>query len=327
MKREEIDAEVYRQVYSTAVRIRRCDERFTRLLTSGEIAIIYYSPRGQELISAAFGAVLTPQDYMVTTYRGIHDHIAKGIPLGPLWAEFLGKETGTCKGKGGGMHVTDPSVGLMVTTGLVGAGLPIANGLALAAQSEGANRVTVCNFGDGATNIGAFHEALNLASLWNLPVVFVCQNNLYGEKTPFERHTRVHSVAERGAAYNMRSVRVDGNSIDEMWPAANEAVEAARSGDGPTLIEAMTFRFCGHHFGDDNAYMPVGLLDSAIARDPLSKLREHLIRVGIASEVELYELESEIEREIDEAVTFALNSRYPDPETLLHDVYAAGALR
>jgi TPP-dependent pyruvate/acetoin dehydrogenase alpha subunit len=327
MKREGVDAEVYRQVYSTAVRIRRCDQRFAELLMSGEIAIIYYSPRGQELISAAFGALLTPRDYMVTTYRGIHDHIAKGVPLGPLWAEFLGKETGTCKGKGGGMHITDPSVGLMVTTGLVGAGLPIANGLALAAQLEGANRVTVCNFGDGATNIGAFHEALNLAALWNLPVVFVCQNNLYGEKTPFERHASVGSVAERGAAYNMRSERVDGNALDEIWGAAKRAVEAARSGDGPTLIEAMTFRFCGHNFGDDSGYMPVGLLDAAIARDPLTKLREQLVLEAILSETELQELESEIDREVDEAVNFALKSEYPGPETLLHDVYATEVSR
>src|SRR5580698_2725459 len=147
------------------------------MLTAGEIAMTYYSPRGQEVISAAVSANLQPADYVVTTYRGIHDHIAKGVPLDLLWAEFLGRATGTCKGKGGPMHVTHPESGCMVTTGVVGAGMPIGCGLALAAQVRGEKRVTVTNFGDGASNIGAFHESLNLASVWKLPVIFVCQHN------------------------------------------------------------------------------------------------------------------------------------------------------
>src|SRR5258708_7475922 len=166
-------------MFETMTKIKRCDERFRSMLTSGQIVITYYSPRGQEVIPSAFSALLRLDDYMVTTYRGLHDHIGKGVNLRELWAEFLGRREGTCKGKGGPMHITDPKSGLMVTTGVVGGGLPIANGFGLAAKLNGTDQVTVVNFGDGASNIGAFHEAMNLAAVWELPVVFVCQNNGY----------------------------------------------------------------------------------------------------------------------------------------------------
>jgi acetoin:2,6-dichlorophenolindophenol oxidoreductase subunit alpha len=308
-------------IYKTATTIRQCDERFLSMLTAGEIAMTYYSPRGQEVISAATAAHLTKDDYVVTTYRGLHDHIAKGVPLPQLWAEFLGRATGTCKGKGGPMHITHPASGLMVTTGLVGAGLPIANGFALSSLMRGDGRVTVCNFGDGATNIGAFHEALNLATLWNLPVVFVCQNNRYGEKTPFARHTRVDSVATRGSSYAMTSVTVDGNDARAMYGAAGEAIDRARKGAGPTLIEAVTFRFRGHNFGDDSSYIPAEEMAAAAERDSVPRLRRLLIDEGHASAEDLAAIEKDAAARIDEAVEFALSSPFPGPEENRRDIY------
>jgi acetoin:2,6-dichlorophenolindophenol oxidoreductase subunit alpha len=313
-------------IYETALRIRRTDDRFLAMLAAGEVQLTYYSPRGQELVSASIGALLAPDDYVVTTYRGLHDHIATGVPLDALWAEFLGRETGTCKGKGGPMHITHPASGLMVTTGLVGAGLPIANGLALSSQLRGDGRVTVVNFGDGATNIGAFHEALNLASLWNLPVVFVCQNNRYGEKTAFGDHTRVERVADRAASYAMRGVRVDGNDADAMWQGAREAIDRARAGGGPTLLEAMTFRFRGHIFGDDNAYIPADELAAAEAADPVPRLRALLLERGAAASEDLAALEKAVDAEVAAAVEFALASPLPPVSELGTDVYAQEVL-
>ena len=199
------------EVFKKARLINLVDERMRSLLRSGKMMAVYYSPRGQEIVAAAMGVHLKPTDYLVTMYRGIHDQLAKGMPLRELCAEYYGKATGTCKGKGGPMHITYPAAGIMVTTGVVGGGLPIANGLALASQLKEDGRVTVCCFGDGASNIGAFHEALNMASLWKLPVVFLCQNNLYAECTKYEDATTVARVSQRAASYNMPGVTVDGN--------------------------------------------------------------------------------------------------------------------
>jgi acetoin:2,6-dichlorophenolindophenol oxidoreductase subunit alpha len=320
------DAPLFR-MYRTAVTIRKCDDRFTSMLTSGEIAMTYYSPMGQEVISAAMSAAAGDDDYVVTTYRGLHDHIAAGVPLDLLWAEFLGKATGTCKGKGGPMHITHPESGLMVTTGIVGAGLPIANGLALSSSMRGDGRVTVVNFGDGSTNIGAFHEALNLASLWDLPVVFVCQNNQYGEKTAFAHHTKVACIADRASSYAMRGVTVNGNDASEMWAAAREAVDRARSGAGPTLLEAKTFRFRGHTFGDDQAYIPVDQMAAARDLDPVPLLRAKVVDSGAATEDEVAALEAEVDAELEKAVQFALGSPPPNPAEINRDVYAQEGTR
>ena len=207
--------------------------------------------------------------------------LAKGVPLKLLWAEIAGKVTGTCKGKGGPMHITHPESGVMVTTGIVGSSMPIANGLALAAQIRGEKRVTVAYFGDGARNIGAFHESLNMAAVWKLPVIFVCQNNGYGEHTRYELATSAAKIADRAVGYQMPGVTVDGNDPLAMYAAAREAVERARAGQGPTLIEAMTFRFHGHVFGDADDYMQQGEKDAAMARDPVPRFRAWLIEHGM----------------------------------------------
>ena len=313
--------EILVDIYRRATLIKQNDERFRSVIKSGKLAMVFYSPRGQEIIPSAISANLTDADYIVTIYRGVHDMLAKGIPLKLLWAEFAGRATGACKGKGGPMHVTHPATGIMVTTGIVGASLPIANGLALAAQVRSEKRVAIAYFGDGASNIGAFHEALNMASIWKLPVVFVCQNNKYGEHTKLAYSTAVPNIALRAVAYGMPGVTVDGNDPLAMYAVANEAIERARSGGGPTLIEANTFRFFGQVLGDNDAYMDKGEKAAAMARDPVPSFRAWLIAAGYAKEAELSAMEMAIEREIDEAVEFTLASPYPDPAELRRDVY------
>jgi pyruvate dehydrogenase E1 component alpha subunit len=316
------DRAALRAIFETASTIRRTDDQFRMLLSSGQARSTYYSPAGQELIAAAIGAHLRPEDYAVTTYRGLHDQIAKGVPLRALLAEYLGRATGTCKGKGGPMHVTMPSVGLMVTTGIVGSGLPIANGLALAAQLRGTDQVTTVSFGDGASNIGAFHEALNMASVWKLPVVFVCQNNRYGEHTRYEWATSVANVADRAVAYSMPGVTVDGNDAVAVYVAAGEAISRARAGDGPTLLECVTYRFHGHIVGDAMKYMPKEERDAAMAADPLPRLRSWLIDQGHLSEQELTEIETAVAAAVEDAFAFALASPEPDLAELLTDVWS-----
>ena len=253
-----VDRAVLVDIYRRMALIQRSDERFRAVIKAGKIVAPYYSPRGQECIPAAVSVSLGDEDYVCTIYRGIHDMLAKGVPSKLLWAEIAGKATGTCKGKGGPMHITHPTSGVMVTTGIVGSSMPIANGLALAAQIRGEKRVAVAYFGDGASNIGAFHESLNMAAVWKLPVVFVCQNNGYGEHTRYELATSAKRISDRAAGYQMPGVTVDGNDPLAVYEAARAAIIRARAGDGPTLIEAMTFRFQGHVFGDADAYMAPG---------------------------------------------------------------------
>jgi pyruvate dehydrogenase E1 component alpha subunit len=220
------------------------------------------------------------------------------------------------------MGITHPENGVMVTTGIVGSSLPIANGLALAAQIRGEKRVSIAYFGDGASNIGAFHEALNLAAVWKLPVVFVCQNNGFAEHTRYENGTSCANVADRAASYSMPGVTVNGNDPVAMWQAAGQAIDRARNGDGPTLLEAKTFRLHGHIFGDADAYMDPAEKAAAIESDPMPRMRAWLIAGGHASEDQLQGIEQAIKQEIDEAVEFALSSPYPELAELRRDVYA-----
>lgn len=312
-------------VYRKARLINLVDERMRELLRSGRMAAVYYSPRGQEVLAAAMGVHLEHTDYLVTTYRGIHDQLAKGIPLRSLVAEYYAKATGACKGKGGPMHITHPETGVMVTTGVVGSGLPIANGLAWAAQIKGEKRVTVCTFGDGASNIGAFHEALNMASLWKLPVIFLCQNNLYGECTKYEKATAVDHIAERAASYKMKGVTVNGNDAEAMWTASRDAVARARAGEGPTLLEARTFRFMGHYFGDPGAYIPKAEYEAAQAKDPMPKIRADVLASGAASEADLAAHDASVIASIDDALKFAADSPLPDLAEIDRDIYGAAA--
>ena len=318
--------EVLLQMFRKIMLAKLNDDRVRSVLRSGRLITPYYSTRGQEVIPAAVSTNLRADDYICTIYRGFHDSICKGLPLKKLWAELAGRVTGACKGKGGPMHITHPASGIMVTTGIVGSSMLIANGLAWASQIRGEDRVAVAYFGDGAANIGAFHEALNMASIWRLPVVFVCQNNRYGEHTRFAVTTPVDQIAKRAAAYAMPGVNVDGNDPIAMYAAAKEAVDRARSGAGPTLIEAMTFRFHGHVMGDDDSYMAPDEKRDWLAKDPVPAYRNWLIAHRKIGTAELDAIETEIQKEIDEAVEFAMSSAFPGTEELQRDVYGHGEI-
>lgn len=315
------DSAVLLEVYKRAALLKANDERARKAIRTGQIAMTYYSYRGQEIIPSVMGQILRDDDTLCTIYRGIHDMLGKGFPLRELWAELAGRTTGSCKGKGGPMHLTYPPKGIMVTTGIVGSSAPIANGLSWAAQLDKSDRVSVCTFGDGASNIGAVHEAMNLASVWKLPTIFVCQNNLYAEHTTFEKMTGGHNIANRAENYGMPGVRVDGNDAEDMYSAFAEAVARARAGEGPTLLECMTFRFFGHAMGDDDSYIPPEQKAAAIEADPVPRLRARLIADRIATEEELASHEADVEAQIEAAVEFALTSPWPDPDSLRFDVF------
>jgi 2-oxoisovalerate dehydrogenase E1 component len=303
-------------------RIAEADRAVQRALSAGELQFQYYPAGGQEAIPAAIAPHLRPDDYAVITYRCIHDLVAKGTPLAEVMAELWGKSTGTSQGKGGAMHMSDPHSGLMATTGIVGAGLPIANGLALAAQLQGTGRVTVVSFGDGATSTGAFHEALTLAAVWRLPVVFVCQNNQYAEYTALAEYTRNPHFADRAAAYGMPGVRVDGNDPVAVYSAAGEAVERARRGDGPTLLEAVTHRLQGHAFGSDEGHMDKAALEAARKAAPVPVFRARLLAEGLASEAELATIDAAAKAEVASAIEAARNAPVPAANQLYTDVFA-----
>jgi TPP-dependent pyruvate/acetoin dehydrogenase alpha subunit len=309
-------------IYRKMSLIKQNDDRFIAVIKTGKLVMPYYSARGQECIPAAISVQLSPRDTIVTIYRGVHDMLAKGVPPKLLWAELAGRATGTCKGKGGPMHVTHPESGCMVTTGIVGASMPIACGLALAAQVRGETYVTIANFGDGASNIGAFHESLNLAAVWKLPVVFVCQNNLYAEHTALRDGTSVKDISVRAASYDIPGVTVDGNDPLAVYDAAAVAIARARAGDGPTLIEAKTFRFNGHLVGDPGDYIPKEEYAAAVAADPFPRYRRYLLDGGFADAAELDGIDADVAAEIDAAVEFALASPVPDLAELRRDVFA-----
>jgi TPP-dependent pyruvate/acetoin dehydrogenase alpha subunit len=316
------DAATLLEIYKKATLIKQNDERVIKQMMAGKLVMPYYSPRGQEIIPSALSVSLTDDDYVCTIYRGIHDMLAKGFPLDALWAELAGRVTGTCKGKGGPMHLTCPEKGMMVTTGIVGSSMPIATGLGWAAKLDGNNRVSVANFGDGAANIGAFHESMNMAALWKLPVIFLCQNNLYAEHTSIAYSRVVEKISERAAGYGMPGVTVNGNDPDEMYGAAKVAIDRARAGEGPTLIEAMTFRFNGHLLGESGGYMDKDLYADAQTKDPMPILRARLIAEGMASDDALKAIEADIDAQIDAALTAAMEAPFPDLAELKRDVFA-----
>jgi pyruvate dehydrogenase E1 component alpha subunit len=309
-------------IYRRMIRIERNDDTIRRAIRLGKLIMPYYSARGQEVIPSAVSTLLSNEDTICTIYRGIHDMVAKDMPLRPLWAEIAGRVDGTCKGKGGPMHLTHPETGVMVTTGIVGSSMPIANGLAWGAQLDGSKRVSIAYFGDGASNIGAFHESLNLASVWKLPVIFICQNNGFAEHTRYENGTSVDLISKRAIGYGMPGVTVDGNDPWAMYAAAHEAITRARDGEGPTLLECKTFRFMGHVLGDDDKYMTKEEKAAAMEKDPLPAFRARLIAEGHATEEQLSRMQADTQAEVDDAMAFGLASAFPSIDELRRDVFA-----
>jgi TPP-dependent pyruvate/acetoin dehydrogenase alpha subunit len=315
------DAATQVEIFRRMALLKLNDDYTRKMVTGGKLFIPYYSYRGQEVIPAAAFVNLTDQDYLCTIYRGIHDLLAKGLPLKLLWSEIAGRADGACGGKGGPMHLTYPEKGVMVTTGIVGSSMPIATGIAWGSQLSGDGRVSVATFGDAASNIGAFHESLNMASVWKLPVIFLCQNNRFGEHTSFAKATSCEKISDRAAAYGMPGIHVDGNDPIAMYGAMAEAVERARAGEGPTLIEAMTYRFHGHVFGDKDAYMDPEVKKQAIADDPYPRFRAKLIADGTATEDALAKIESDLQAEIEAAANAAWDAPFPDVSELTTAVY------
>ncbi len=309
-------------IYRTMARIKAADQKIQDGLAAGELQFQYYPAGGQEAIAATIGDLLATDDLFATTYRVIHDIVAKGAPMTEIMAEMYGKKAGTSAGKGGPMHLADPKSGLMVTTGIVGAGAPIANGLALAQQMKGTSNVAVCSFGDGAANIGAVHEALNMAALWSLPVVFVCQNNLYAEYTSFEASTQSESIASRAAGYGMTGERCDGCDPVSIFDVAQAAIERARTGEGPTLIECVAPRLQGHAFGSETTHMDQEHFEQSIANAPMKTVRQRLLDEGLAKEEQLGEIEAAAAAEVDEAAAFARTAPDPDASELYTEIFA-----
>ncbi|MEO0388768.1 MAG: thiamine pyrophosphate-dependent dehydrogenase E1 component subunit alpha, partial [Pseudomonadota bacterium] len=276
---------------------------------------------GQEASAVAACMSLTDADKITSTHRG-HGHcVAKGADIRRMFAEFFGKETGYCRGRGGSMHIADPSKGNLGANGIVGGGLPIAVGAALSAKRLGTGAVTVCFFGDGANNEGAFHEALNMAAIWTLPVVFVCENNKYGMSTSTERSTAVKAIADRAAAYAMPGHQVDGNDFSAVAEAVDTAVARARRGEGPSLVEALTYRWRGHSKSDRNRYRTKEEIEGWMAKDPIPRFSHMLMEHGILSADDIARLEQDVEAEIEAAIAFAKESPDPDVSEATRDVY------
>jgi len=272
------------ELFESMLRIRNVEDEVQRMFTQGLVRGTTHLCQGQEAVAVGVCAALRDGDTMTCTYRGHGAVLAMGAPVDAVFGEIMGKAGGLCGGKGGSMHLTDVTVGAYGAFAIVGAHLPITVGLAFASRYLGDEAVSVCFFGDGTTNIGAFHEALNLASIWKTPCVFVCENNLYGEYSPLRTTTPIDRLADRAASYALPGVVVDGNDMDAVIATATEAVARARAGNGPTLIEALTYRQVGHSRSDPAKYRPEGELDEWLARDPIALLESKLIAGGIAAE-------------------------------------------
>jgi TPP-dependent pyruvate/acetoin dehydrogenase alpha subunit len=317
---DEIPNDVALQLYETMQRIRSFELAVIELFARGKIPGFLHTYVGEEAIAAGVCANLRPDDKIISTHRG-HGHlIAKGGRLDLMMAELFGKQTGYCKGKGGSMHIAEPDLGMLGANAIVGAGTAIINGAALTAQYLGKDEVAVAFFGDGASNTGAFHEAMNMAAVWNLPTIFVCENNGYAESTPQTYHQKITDVAVRAVAYGVPSNMVDGNDAGAVYQAAKEAVARARAGEGPTLIEAKTYRIRGHYEGDPEIYRTKEEVESWKEKCPVRHWRTVLLDRGILAKT-IDDIEARIDLELKEAVSFAEESPLPDPAQARSDIF------
>lgn len=308
-------------MYKTMLRIRKFEEKAMNLFAGGKIPGFVHLYIGEEAVATGVAANLDTQDYITSTHRG-HGHIiAKGGNLKFMMAELFGKAAGYCKGKGGSMHIADASRGILGANGIVGAGQNIAVGAGLSIKYKGTDQVCVCFFGDGSTNQGTFHEALNLASIWKLPVVFVCENNLYGISMSQSRHQAIQDIADRAIAYNIPGVAVDGNDVFAVYEAAKVAVKRARDKQGPTLIECKTYRHRGHFEGDPGLYKPEDEQRDWLAKDPIKRLESFIVENKIQSDAEIDVINEGVTKEILDAIEFAENSPEPSIESVVEDIY------
>src|SRR4051812_41454749 len=303
--------------------IRYCEERIQELFLENVIRGTTHLCIGQEAVSVGMANVVDAKrgDTVTCTYRGHGHALALGLTLHSMMAEMMGKEAGCCKGKGGSMHLTDMSIGLIGTFAIVGAGLPITNGAALTAQIKGTGAVSISIFGDGTPNIGAWHEAVNLAAVWMLPSIFLCKNNLYGEYSSYASTAPVPNVVDRAAAYGIPAVIVDGQDPEAVCETLKQAVEYARAGHGPTLVEAKTYRYKGHSRTDPATYRPEGELDAWLKRDPINILADRMKQDGQLNDSQFKQLTEQAQEAVQEATTWALEQPYPPLEAAYDDIW------
>ena len=312
------------RMWQLQLEIRHVEQRAHDLFFQNLIKGTSHLAIGQEAIASACAAVMRPDDYTFCTYRGHAHTLVRGASMEGVLGELMGRECGLLGGKGGSMHLTDVEKGAMGSYAIIGAHLPIAAGAAWKAQYLKTGQVSFCFFGDGTTNIGAFHEALNFSVIWKLPVVFVCENNLYMEYTPISDVTAVeHPAADRAGAYGLESIIVDGNDADLVYRVARDAADKARAGDGPSLIEAKTYRHSGHSRADPATYRPEGELEKWLERDPLKIYRKRLIDFGV-KESKVVAIEKAVLKAVDDATEFAKNSSTPSKDVLMTEVWADG---
>jgi TPP-dependent pyruvate/acetoin dehydrogenase alpha subunit len=318
-----VDAKRLLDMYRRMLLIRDFETRAAEEFARGNINGHIHTYAGEEAVAVGVCANLRGDDLITSTHRG-HGHcIAKGGEVKYMMAELFCRRTGYCKGKGGSLHIADISLGILGANGIVGAGIPIALGGGLSAQLKGTDSVCISFFGDGASNQGTFHESLNLASIWKLPVIFIAENNQYAQTTPQKYHMNVKSISERATAYGIPGVVVDGNDVMAVYETAREAVRRARAGAGPTLVECMTYRQRGHYEGENMGYRTQAEVDDWKRRDPIPRFRQQLVKMGVASEAEAKQIEDSCQRDIEDAIRFANESPYPSPEETLEDVYVS----
>ena len=321
MSYEEINKDSVIWMYEKMFTIRRFEEQARREADAGKLRGIH-SSIGQEAVPTGVCAHLRDEDFVLGTHRSHHHCIAKGVDLNEMMAELFGKSTGTGNGKGGTMHIADINKGMLGANGIVGSNIPVATGVALTAKVKGTDNVSVVFFGDGASSQGALHEAMNLASIWKLPVLFVCENNRYAESTPFEYSVAGGSVSNRADGYGIPGVTVDGQAVLDVFEVAKEAVGRARAGEGPTLIEAQTYRYLGHAGHDDPlTYRSEEEQEYYMNRDCIATFKKYILDSSFANENELDEIENNCEAAIATSVKFADDSPYPSDEALTEDVY------
>lgn len=317
-----LPADLLKEWYYRMLMIRRFEEKINEKFLAGEIPGFVHLYIGEEATGVGVCSALRKTDYITSTHRGHGHTLAKGADVKRCMAELYGRKTGYCKGKGGSMHIADFSIGMLGANGVVGGGFNLAVGAALAVQLRKGDQVAVCFFGDGASNRGTFHEALNMAAVWKLPAVFVCENNQWASTTPLHEATAVTDIAVRASSYAMPSTIVDGNDVFAVYEAAVEAIERARQGGGPTLVECKTYRIKGHFVGDPEQYRTREEVISQLEEnDPLKNFFLRVQNEQLLGEQELVAIEEQVAAEIEEAVRFAETSPYPDPEEAFDDVY------
>ena len=316
----EISKEMLLGMYRKMLTIRRFEERAAELYAAGRMPGFVHLYVGEEAVATGVCASLSDKDFITSTHRG-HGHvIAKGGKTDLMMAELYGKATGYCKGKGGSMHIADVDLGILGANGIVGAGQPISVGAAFACKYKKTDAVAVCFFGDGASNRGTFHEAMNMASSFKLPVVFVCENNMYGISNYQKHHMNISDIADRAGAYGVPGVSVDGNDVIAVYEAASEAVARARRGDGPSIVECKTWRHRGHFEGDPGKYKDPEEQKAWLAKDPIPRIEAKLIELGMATQADIDAMRAKVDEEIEAAKKFAEDSPEPGDDELLTDV-------